>query len=60
MSFRRRHRHRSPSTEEKHFQTEEQLRKLADRLRAAYHESCEKSECDCITREQHEKMLARR
>lgn len=42
------------------FPTSEQLRDLADRLRAAYREACEKGDCDCITTEEHEKRLARK
>ena len=43
---------------DKRFPTEEQLRDLANRLRDAYRETCEAGECDCITTEEHERMLA--
>ena len=38
--------------------TEEQVRKLAECLRAAYREECESGECQCITVEEHERRLA--
>lgn len=40
------------------FPTVEQLRDLASRLRDAYREACEAGECECITIEEHERMLA--
>ena len=43
---------------DKWFLTENQLRDLANRLRDAYREACESGECDCITTEEHERMLA--
>jgi len=43
---------------EKDFPTKEQLRDLANRLRLAYREECERGECRCITAEEHEKRLA--
>lgn len=45
---------------DKRFPTEDQLRDLANRLRGAYREACEAGECDCITTEEHERMLAGR
>ena len=43
---------------DKRFLTGDQLRDLANRLRDAYREACEAGECDCITTEEHERMLA--
>lgn len=43
----------------KNFPTEKQLRDLANRLRAAYKEECERDECRCVTVEEHERRLAR-
>ena len=38
--------------------SKESLRKLAQCLRDAYREECERGECQCVTREEHEKRLA--
>lgn len=41
------------------FPSAEQLRNLANRLRAAYKKECERGECQCVTVEEHERSLAR-
>ena len=41
------------------FPTAEQFRRLADRLRAAHKEECERGKCQCVTFEEHERNLAR-
>jgi hypothetical protein len=41
------------------FLTAEQLQYLAKCIREAYREMCERGECNCVTTEEHEKMLAR-
>lgn len=41
----------------KFFPTPEEIRQLAERIRAARREACERNECDCITYGEHERML---
>ncbi len=43
---------------DKSFPTAEQLRRLADRLRASEIEACQNGQCDCITVEEHQQRLA--
>jgi len=40
--------------------TPESRETLTARIRDAYISACERGECDCVTVEQHEKMLALR
>lgn len=41
----------------KGFPTTKQLRDLGNRLASAYKEACMNGSCDCVTNEEHERML---